>query len=360
MTRIAFWVDLLDMSRTEFEEMLSQIGFNCSGQAKALPRGALHELKRRYLVSGSTPPPIARQQEDTGRTTPTPGNGGLVVEADQVPAPPLEWRPIGRPVDPVFLTVDEVTSVHEALVKDFARSNDPISPPGVRSAALLESAVDRPRTSLGSYAKYMTIELAGAALLHSLVMNHPFHNGNKRTGLVSLLVYLDRNSYFPTCSQDDLFQITLRLAQHDLVPTHFDNLSDREVQELAEWIRTSTRQTEQAERPLQWHRLLRILRSHDCESEMVSGVGNRINIWRPVDVRSGPLSRRRERKELRTQVQCAGQGSEVERNTLRKIRRELQLDDDHGYDSKVFYEAAAEPDDFIQSYRKLLRRLARL
>src|SRR5258708_1626270 len=74
-----------------------------------------------------------------------------------------------------------VLVIHNQLVRDFAESGDPIDPPGIRDRGeLLESALSRPQTSIGTTLKYPTIEMAAAALLHALVHNHPFHNGNKR------------------------------------------------------------------------------------------------------------------------------------------------------------------------------------
>jgi hypothetical protein len=67
-------------------------------------------------------------------------------------------------------------------------------------------------------------------------------------------------------------------------------------------------------------------------------------------------------RALRTQVQCAGDGTDADRSTIKKIRADLELDDDHGIDSLVFYQAAQEQiaEGFIVRYRKTLRRLAQL
>ena len=98
-----------------------------------------------------------------------------------------------QPID--YLTAGDIAKIHWVLVDDFSQSKDPIDPPGVRSQGLLESAAHRPRTALGTTDKYPTVAMAGAALLHSIVLNHAFHNGNKRTALVSTLVFTDRNGY---------------------------------------------------------------------------------------------------------------------------------------------------------------------
>ena len=133
-----------------------------------------------------------------------------------------------------FLTVDEVLRVHYALVKLFAEGGDPIVPAGPRPDGLLESAISRPQTAQGKIEKYPTIELKAAALFHSLVGNHPFHNGNKRTALVSTVVYLDRNNRRITATDDELFEFVLRVASHS---GEFTGSPDDVVNEIAQWLK---------------------------------------------------------------------------------------------------------------------------
>ncbi len=98
---------------------------------------------------------------------------------------------------------------------------------------------------------------------------------------------------------------------------------------------------EHGERPLKWGRLKRILADLGCSSELASGVGNRLNIHRDV------LRRRRlggaRLETLQTQVAYSDDGRDVERNTIHKIRFDLQLDEEHGIDSSAFYGQAATP-----------------
>jgi death-on-curing family protein len=338
-SRVQYWLDRTGRTRAELTTVLQELGVTLPPRVRVLPKGALRKLRKRF---GSEPPSVAH-----------------VVDRDkELRCPPITWEPIGLTRDVVYIDEGDVLAVHEALVKDFAEADDPIDPPGVRSADLLSSAVHRPRTSLGVELKYPTVEMAGAALLHSLVLNHPFHNGNKRTGLVALLVFLDRNGLMATCDQGELFRFVLLVAQHGLVPAHCHELADHEVITMAGWIHERSRRVDKRERPIPWHRLRRILRGFDCEFDHSGSVGNRINIYRSVD-RRGPFSKSR-MQQLSTQVHYGDEGREVDRSTIHKIRRDLELDEVHGVDSKVFYEAEALPDDFIQQYRVLLRRLARL
>ncbi len=245
-----------------------------------------------------------------------------------------------------------------SLKELMANSEDPISPPGLRDTNLFGSAIARPQTALGDELKYPTVEMAAAALMHSIILNHCFNNGNKRTGLVSMLAFLDKNSMIATCTEDELFRFTLQVAQHRLVPLHYDQIADREVLDIAYWIKSNSRQVTKGERPIPWHRLKRILSYFDCSLAPVPGKGNRIDIRRRVEEPS--LLGRKKAKYLSRQVAWGGDGKTVEKNTLNYIRNELKLNEENGIDSRVFYEAEAEPDDFIQTHRTVLRRLGKL
>src|SRR5436190_18138540 len=92
-----------------------------------------------------------------------------------------------------FPKATDVLALHEDLVALFAQEDNPIFPPGPKDLNLLESACTRPQTSFGKTEKYGSVEEKAAALLHSLVKNHAFHNGNKRTALVTMITFLWRN-----------------------------------------------------------------------------------------------------------------------------------------------------------------------
>ena len=343
-TRIDYWIEKTGLSRKEFVERVSQLGVHIQPKMRKLPKGGLRKVKRLFLHGEHTQAPSTKDADSAD---------GEVAEL-----PVHVWEDIGNRRAIVYLSEEEVLHIHDALVADFVNSEDPISPPGLRDINLFSSDVARPQTALGDEFKYPTVEMAAAALMHSVILNHCFNNGNKRTGLVSMLAFLDKNSMIATCSEDELFRFTLQVAQHRLVPPHYDQLADREVAEIAYWIKSHSRRVTKGERPIPWRRLRRILNGFDCELTPAPGKGNRIDIRRRIE-ESGLLGRKKA-KFLSTQVAWAGDGTTVERNTLNYIRSELRLNEENGIDSKVFYEAEAEPDDFIQAYRTVLRRLGRL
>lgn len=297
-----------------------------------------------------------RAEERTRGTAATSG-------VSPTPAPATEpeelvWASIGHVAEVVQLTYGQVEGIHNLLVADFAGTADPMEPAGVRSRQLLESALSRPATSMGGIRKYPTIEMSAAALLHSLVHDHPFHNGNKRTALVSMLVLLDENGLMLTCGEDELFRLVLQLAKHAVATGPRGELPDREVLAVAEWLKGRVRWIAKGERALSWRKVRQALGEHGVVCTPVAG--NRINLTRKV-TRLGGFFRSDRIETLHTQMAYAGEGTEVAKNTINTIRRELELDEAHGIDSAAFYDReSVSPSEFIHRYRKTLRRLAKL
>lgn len=341
----AYWQGVAGLSDDAWATALVELGIDMSPGAKTLPKGAVRRLQRTYRETPSPTDEPHLHDPPAGRPEPTP--------------PAFAWHIVGD-LKPTIrhLSEEQVERIHFALAEDFARQADPISPAGVRDYNLLSSAVSRPHTSNGDEFKYPTVEMAGAALWHSLALNHAFHNGNKRTALVTMLVFLDENGRLLQTNEDELFRISLLLAQHKVVSKGADR-DDREVLYLAEWLCARVRTAGHGDRPMKWVRVKRILAAHGCTLDNAT-VGNRLNITRTVPKRTKMLNRPANRI-LRTQVYCAGDGTEAVRNTMAKIRADLWLDEDHGYDSVAFYDNKdAALDEFIATYQRTLKRLARL
>jgi death-on-curing family protein len=343
MRTLRYWQEALGLTSDELREKLAELGVFVSPGARVLPKGALRRLRR----AGVAPRPAAR---------PT-----IVVPSQS--SPPLgeqsfEWRIVGTSRSCEHLTVDEVRRVHEALEAEFRTGPDPVQPPGVKDEGLLESAVHRAATSLGNECKYPTAEMVAAALLHSLIHNHPFHNGNKRAALVTMLVSLDRNGLLLTSSEQELFKYVLLVAQHHVAGAGAADIADREVLAIAEWIFAHSRALDKGERSLKWREMRRILTRHNCTFDGPLP-GNKLKIHRTVKTR-GFLGLQKERP-LIAHAHYAGEGREVGTDQIQHIRKCLHLDDARGYDSAYFYGTdPREPDEFIAEHRNILKRLARL
>jgi death-on-curing family protein len=204
------------------------------------------------LLGISVPPPRGRYEAQITYPAPTPGHVGRgplgpdTVAAGArsallaaVAAPKISTQKHKGLAATLFLEEADVLDLHDVLVKLFATFNDPISPSGARDRNLLGSALGRPRTALGDSEKYRTLSHKAAALFHSLVKNHPFHNGNKRTALVATLVFLERNGWrLRTEVPDDaLFGFVTEVAGNCFPHPGHGLDSDALVDAMAEWLR---------------------------------------------------------------------------------------------------------------------------
>ncbi|MDE0104226.1 MAG: type II toxin-antitoxin system death-on-curing family toxin [Bryobacterales bacterium] len=342
-----YWKTELGLdAEEEVDELLHSLGIRQLKKGKYLSRKAIQALKKNRLKSIPS-----TNWEKSIDSEIRPVKRDLEYET-------LEWSTIGREKELVLLKTEDVSAIHEQLAEDYCATSDPIDPPGIRSRDLLESAVSRPSTSLLGERKYPTVEMATAALFHSLVHNHPFHNGNKRTAVVSMLVALDRNGLMLTCTGDDLFKLVLQLAKHELTVGPDSEIADREVLTVARWLFDSSRDIVKGERPLQWRKLKQILTPYGCRFEPREG--NKIAITRRV-IRSTRFFRRTRSEILKTIVNYAGDGTDAAKNTVHKIRSDLNLDEKNGIDSASFYSSQpASASEFILKYKGILNRLSKL
>jgi death-on-curing protein len=118
----------------------------------------------------------------------------------------------------LFLSVDEVLAIHQALLDRFG------GPPGVRDLGLLESALHRPRTGY-----YRDLVEMAAALFESLLMNHPFVDGNKRVAFFATDVFLRLNGWRLEVDPDEAHRVLIGLLEQRAC----------DFAHLAPWIRES-------------------------------------------------------------------------------------------------------------------------
>ena len=86
----------------------------------------------------------------------------------------------------------------------------------VRDLGLLESATYRPMASLWGQEAYSSLELKAAALMDSLVNNHPLVDGNKRLGWLAALVFLDLNGVWIEAPDDDAYALVIDVASNQV------------------------------------------------------------------------------------------------------------------------------------------------
>ncbi len=108
------------------------------------------------------------------------------------------------------LTISQIKIIHSALISATGGSD------GVRDEGMLESALNAPFQTFGGESIYPALLRKAARLGCSLVSDHPFIDGNKRIGVHAMLVFLSLNGVEIECTQTELIEIGLSLAQSSL------------------------------------------------------------------------------------------------------------------------------------------------
>jgi death-on-curing protein len=117
---------------------------------------------------------------------------------------------------PEYLDVDDLVTLAVALLGD---------PPPIRDLGLLAAAAARPQASAFGDDAYPDLWTKAAALLHSVVKNHPLVDGNKRLGWLACAVFLDINGTDPTtASNEDVYDLVMHVAAD---PIEIDELARR-------------------------------------------------------------------------------------------------------------------------------------
>lgn len=119
-----------------------------------------------------------------------------------------------------WLLIDRVLAIHSRQIAEHGGGD------GVRDVGLLESALARPE-NVAAYESEADIACLAAAYAFGIVKNHPFIDGNKRTGYVVMETFLIKNGYILTASPADKYTTFLQLAEGSL-----------SEEELAEWLRS--------------------------------------------------------------------------------------------------------------------------
>lgn len=106
----------------------------------------------------------------------------------------------------IRLTKEQVISIHSSLIEATGGTD------GVRDDKLLEFALEAPFQTFGGNDLYPALIQKAARLGYSLISNHPFVDGNKRIGIHTMLVFLALNGVEIECTQKELIDIGLSLA----------------------------------------------------------------------------------------------------------------------------------------------------
>ncbi len=109
--------------------------------------------------------------------------------------------------EPRFLSVEDVIEIHADQIERYGGSL------GMRDSELLQSAVGMPEAGFGDQYLHADLFEMAAAYLYHIVQNHPFIDGNKRTGAMAAFVFLKLNGFTLEAAESIFEEIVLKAAQ---------------------------------------------------------------------------------------------------------------------------------------------------
>ena len=121
------------------------------------------------------------------------------------------------------LKVRDILLLHELAINNYGGSH------GLRDMGLLESAVGRPQATYSGDDLYPNIFLKGAALVHSLLLNHQFVDGNKRTAMFSVMAFMELNGYIMNASAKEVVKCAIWIENRK-----------PEIEEISSWLKKNT------------------------------------------------------------------------------------------------------------------------
>lgn len=121
-----------------------------------------------------------------------------------------------------YLTLNEVLEVHRQVMAQSGGAE------GLMHLSALESALAQPQMTFDSADLYPTLVDKAAVLGYTLIRNHPFLDGNKRTGHAAMEVFLVLNGYEIRASVDEQERVILQVAASEI-----------EREEFTAWLRTN-------------------------------------------------------------------------------------------------------------------------
>lgn len=256
----------------------------------------------------------------------------------------------------------DVLRAHFLIVDYFYGRDSGLGGIGPRDKNLLHSALYRPHVSLGGVPKWITDYEKAATLIFGIITDHPFHDANKRTGLLLLLLFLRNINRVPTIGQHDLEDFAVEIADHklDRYPRYRDlcrTESEPDVLFIADYLKRNSRKLDKGYYTITFRELDQRLRSFGYKLSNPSG--NYIDIVRIQERRKLFGFGSKEKIDVKVaQIGFPGWKSQVTQSAVSTARKAARLTAEDGFDSQTFYRGIDPVQSLIAEYAGPLERLA--
>jgi death on curing protein len=122
-----------------------------------------------------------------------------------------------------MILINDVLELHRRSIKKYGGAE------GIRDTGGLESAIARPFQTFGGEDLYPTIFEKAAALGESLIINHPFVDGNKRTGFLAMISLIEEGNILVKATQSDAYDFTIAIST-----------GSKSFEQIVEWLKQNT------------------------------------------------------------------------------------------------------------------------
>lgn len=122
-----------------------------------------------------------------------------------------------------YLNIHQILTIYNEVIDETGGSE------GIRDIGLLESAVARPQGGFAGGEFYPDVFSKAAALGYSIIRNHPFVDGNKRTGYMAMRLFLNLNGYDLKVPLEEKYKFVMKITQ------------SMEEEFIAQWLKKHSR-----------------------------------------------------------------------------------------------------------------------
>ena len=122
-----------------------------------------------------------------------------------------------------MISLEVILKVHQCSIVKYGGAD------GVRDLSLLESAISRPFQTFDGIDLYESVCEKAAALFESLIVNHPFIDGNKRTGFLATAALIEHYEYMLTATEEDAYNFTIKIST-----------GEARFEEIVTWLKANT------------------------------------------------------------------------------------------------------------------------
>lgn len=125
-----------------------------------------------------------------------------------------------------MILLEDILYLHKCSIEDYGGAD------GIRDKGLLDSAIARPFQTFGGEELYPSPIEKAAALIESIIVNHPFIDGNKRTGFLGMVTILLEYEILLKVSKDEAYNFTIKIST-----------GKADFNEIADWLKRNTEQS---------------------------------------------------------------------------------------------------------------------